>query len=104
MNSTGVGIILRDHMSKRRELILALGFNLLVAPLLALAQPEPKAKRIGVLSGGVRPVSLESSTHGSFLKGMRDLGYVEGKDLSLNGVSPRDSTTVWEATRRNSCE
>jgi putative ABC transport system substrate-binding protein len=70
-------------MSKRRELILALGLNLLVAPLLAVAQPEPKAKRIGVLSGGVRPVSLESSTHGSFLKGMRDLGYVEGKDFVI---------------------
>jgi putative ABC transport system substrate-binding protein len=70
-------------MSKRRELILALGLNLLVAPLLAVAQTEPKPKRIGVLSGGVRPVSLESSIQGSFLQGMRDLGYVEGRDFVI---------------------
>jgi putative ABC transport system substrate-binding protein len=61
----------------------ALGLNLLLAPLVAIAQPARNPRRIGVLSGGVRPASFESSTQGSFLLGMRDLGYVEGKDFVI---------------------
>jgi putative ABC transport system substrate-binding protein len=68
-------------MKTRRRLICALGLNLLLVPILATAQLARNPKRIGVLSGGVRPVSFQSSNHGSFLQGMRDLGYVEGKDF-----------------------
>jgi putative tryptophan/tyrosine transport system substrate-binding protein len=68
-------------MRTRRRLMCALGFSLLLVPLLATAQPSPKPRRIGVLSGGVKPASFESSVHGSFLQGMRDLGYVEGRDF-----------------------
>src|ERR1700694_530160 len=46
-----------------------------------MAQPTSKPRRIGVLSGGVRPASFESSAFGSFLQGMRDLGYVEERDF-----------------------
>ena len=70
-------------MRTRRRLMCALGLNLLLVPLLAIAQAAPKPRRIGVLSGGVRPASFESSVHGSFLQGMRDLGYVEGKDFVI---------------------
>lgn len=70
-------------MTTRRSLILGLGVILLMAPLPAVAQSEAKAKRIGVLSGGARPVSLETSVHSSFVQGMRDLGYVEGKDFVI---------------------
>jgi putative ABC transport system substrate-binding protein len=68
-------------MRTRRRLMCALGLNLLLAPLLATAQPTPKPRRIGVLSGAVRPASFVSSAFGSFLQGMRELGYVEGKDF-----------------------
>jgi hypothetical protein len=68
-------------MRTRRRLTCALGLNLLLVPLLAMAQPTSKPRRIGVLSGGVRPASFESSAFGSFLQGMRDLGYVEERDF-----------------------
>src|SRR2546427_13014834 len=67
-------------MATRRNVLLALGLNLLLVPLLAVAQPAPNVRRIGILSGGNRPASLESSIQASFLQGMRDLGYVEGRD------------------------
>ena len=70
-------------MTTRRRLVCALGLNLLLVPLLAIAQPAPQPRRIGVLSGGVRPASFQSSNQGSFLLGMRDLGYVEGKDFVI---------------------
>ena len=34
-----------------------------------------------MLSGGVRPASIESSRAGAILQGMRELGYVEGRDF-----------------------
>ncbi|MBS0338997.1 MAG: ABC transporter substrate-binding protein [Proteobacteria bacterium] len=58
---------------------LPLGLPTAGMPLAAFAQP--RAKRIGVLSGGVKPASLESSVHGAFLLGMRELHYVEGRDF-----------------------
>jgi putative tryptophan/tyrosine transport system substrate-binding protein len=68
-------------MNARRKVLFVLGLNFLLVPLLAPAQPASKIRRIGVLSGGIRPVPWESSTLNGFLQGMRDLGYVEGKDF-----------------------
>src|SRR5215471_13894362 len=63
----------------RRGAILAL-VALGAVPRAAEAQPAPKIARIGYLSG-----NLKSNPHlrEAFLQGMRDLGYVEGRNLVI---------------------
>jgi putative ABC transport system substrate-binding protein len=72
-------------MNKRRELVVALGASALVAPLARLAQSQDKVWRVGYLTPNVRPTSLESSSFigATFFRGLRDLGYVEGKNLAI---------------------
>lgn len=48
----------------------------LLAPLAAAAQPPAKVPRVGYLS--VSPVLVEA-----FRQGLRELGYVEGKNLAV---------------------
>ena len=67
---------------KRRKtfpVLLALG----VAPLFAHAQQHDKIWRVGFLTQRRRPVSIEADFIGAFPRAMRDLGYVEGKNLVI---------------------
>src|SRR5689334_6934501 len=66
-------------MNRRRELVIALAVGALVVPLPSFAQPQVKVWRVGFLS----PTSgtLSSSNTNAFLKGMRELGYIEGGNL-----------------------
>jgi len=66
---------------KRREFITLLGGVATVWPLAARAQQRGKLWRIGWITGA-SPEAV-SGLHGSFLQGMRDLGYVEGQDFVL---------------------
>ena len=63
----------------RRDFLVAAG-TLLAAPLVAEAQQAAKVARIGYLS-----TSLASSPHlrDAFLQGLRDLGYVEGRNVVI---------------------
>ncbi len=71
-------------MTTRRELLIALGAVALVSPLSSLAQPETKVWRIGFLSQNSRPPSLSDAyAYDAFLRAMRELGYVEGKNLVI---------------------
>jgi putative ABC transport system substrate-binding protein len=38
---------------------------------------------VGFLAGGARPALLASSAYEGFLRGMREAGYVEGKDFVM---------------------
>ncbi|HKA43145.1 MAG TPA: ABC transporter substrate-binding protein [Burkholderiales bacterium] len=50
----------------------------------AHAQTKPgKLRRIGFLSQAARPAALESDALSGFPRGMRDLGYVEGRDYVI---------------------
>jgi putative ABC transport system substrate-binding protein len=71
-------------MKTRREFLIAggAGLGLLAAPLVSLAQ-QGKVRRIGFLANDSRPASLESSSLGNFSRGMRELGYVEGRDYVI---------------------
>jgi putative ABC transport system substrate-binding protein len=40
-----------------------------------------RLRRVGVLSGRLRPISIEASALGGFTQGMRELGYSEGRDF-----------------------
>jgi putative ABC transport system substrate-binding protein len=51
--------------------------------LRCFAQQQGTTWRVGFLSARRRPVSLAADYYGAFLQGMRDLGYVEGKNLTI---------------------
>ena len=63
----------------RRELLAALGGTAAAWPLAARAQQPGKVWRIGLLSGASN--DTYSRLYAGFQLGMRELGYVEGKDF-----------------------
>jgi len=63
---------------RRIGLAVALAVNLL-APMAAEAQRPPEVRRIGYLQGGIPPAFYEV-----LRQGLRDLGYVEGRDLVIH--------------------
>src|SRR5216684_4062142 len=64
----------------RREFIGTLAGGLLVAPFAAEAQQAAKIARIGYLSGDL---AASPHTHEAFRQGLRDLGYVEGRNVVI---------------------
>ena len=65
-------------MIGRRRVLAAGVAAILASPLLAQQQ---KVWRIGLLMGRSRPANLETDFYGAFPRGMRALGYVEGKNV-----------------------
>ena len=70
-------------MNNRRRLVIALGAGALAAPLYSFAQQQSKVWRVGFLAQTGRPDPIDSREYGEFLRGMRELGYVEGKNLVI---------------------
>jgi len=72
-------------MNNRRGFLLALGASVFAAPLRSFAQQQPgKVWRVGFLAHRSRPDSVDEETNlGAFPRGMRELGYVEGKNLEI---------------------
>ena len=69
-------------MNTRRRLVLALGAGALAAPLATFAQQKPaKVARIGFL--GSNPASESQWRVEPLRAGLRDLGYVEGKNIVI---------------------
>jgi putative ABC transport system substrate-binding protein len=66
----------------RRNTVLAL-LMLGAAPVVSLAQRQGKIWRVGFLTARRRPDSIDSDFIGAFPRGMRELGYVEGKNLVI---------------------
>jgi ABC-type uncharacterized transport system substrate-binding protein len=67
----------------RREIVFALSLSPLAASFRAYAQQPGKAWRIGFFYFGTRQSALDSGRYGAFLEGMRELGYVDGKDFTV---------------------
>ncbi len=68
--------------STRRKLLIALGGGLLAVPLVSFAQQQGKVWRVGFLV--LRRIApLDSDDFGEFPRGMRELGYIEGKNLVI---------------------
>jgi putative tryptophan/tyrosine transport system substrate-binding protein len=61
----------------RRTFVWLLGAGTVAAPLGAFAQPASKIRKIGILNALPREAPLPQV----FLRGLRDLGYVEGKNI-----------------------
>ena len=74
-------------MNHRRKLTLALGAGALLVSLTSFAQqpvaPAGKVWRVGFFASNKRPASIDTHFHGAFARGMRELGYVEGKNLTI---------------------
>jgi putative ABC transport system substrate-binding protein len=64
-------------------LLLALGVGALAAPFAAFAQQQGKVWRVGFIAPQGRPASMDSHFYGAFPRGMRELGYVEGRNLVI---------------------
>ncbi len=68
-------------MISRWAFLGTLAAGLLAAPLAAWGQQAPKVWRIGFLYFASRQSALETGRYNAFLGGMRELGYVEGKNF-----------------------
>jgi putative ABC transport system substrate-binding protein len=68
-------------MNNRRKLLVALGAGALAVPLASFAQQPAKIPRIGFL--GVVSASGYASEVDALRAGLRDLGYMEGKNLVI---------------------
>ena len=69
-------------MKTRRHLLIAIGAGALAAPLASFAQQQPaKTARIGFL--GSESASRYASNVNALRAGLRDLGYVEGKNIVM---------------------
>jgi len=93
-------------VNKRRKLIVALGSGALVAPLRSFAQQRGKVWRVGFLA--LRHVATLGSdeVYGALLQGMREFGYIEGKNLvielrSADGNIERLPSVASELVRAN---
>ncbi len=62
-------------------LVVTLALGILLAPLATLAQQSGKVSRIGFL--GNSTAALEANLVGPFREGLRDLGYVEGRNVLI---------------------
>ncbi len=66
-----------------RRAFIAGALAVVSAPLACFAQQQGKIWRVGFLAPTSRPVSLDTHRYGAFLRGMRELGYIEGKDFVM---------------------
>ena len=66
-----------DSVMDRRTFIDVLAGSLLAAPLITLAQPTGKVRRLGMLSAG----TITRSNWTPFLETLREFGWIEGQNL-----------------------
>jgi len=91
-------------MKNRRRLVVALWASALAAPLRSFGQQQGKVWRVGFLAQRQISISESDNYYGLFRQGMRELGYVEGKNLmiewrSAEGKSERLQDFAMELVR-----
>jgi putative ABC transport system substrate-binding protein len=69
-------------MINRRTFLCGLTVGAITWPLAARAQGTARVAKVGWLSDGIRP-GASSHLHEAFLDGLRDLGYVEGRNVVI---------------------
>ena len=70
-------------MNNRRKLVMALGVAAMAAPFASFAQQQGKVWRVGFLASRHVDFVDSDNYYGPFRQGMRELGYVEGKNLVI---------------------
>lgn len=87
-------------MIGRRRFIGGIGFGLLAAPLTIPAQQLPKVHRIGCLLP-FRPTSdAGAEPFNAMVEGLRDLGWVEGRNLKIEYRSAENQPELYEKLAR----
>src|SRR5712691_4251737 len=81
-----------DRVIGRRTFISGITGGLLAAPLAAEAQQTGKVYRIGVVAAGVNPRS--ASFFQAFEQRLRELGWVDGKNLAIEFQMPKGSRGI----------
>jgi putative tryptophan/tyrosine transport system substrate-binding protein len=71
------------RMIGRRRLLVAFGASALAAAFGSFAQQQSKVWRVGFLALSGAPESIDKHFYGAFRVGMRELGYIEGKNLVI---------------------
>ena len=69
-------------MMDRRKLLAVMGSSVACAMSGAFAQQQ-RVWRVGFLALPSRPDPFEPTRFGAFVRGMRELGYIEGKNLTI---------------------
>lgn len=72
-----------DRMTTRRDLLIAPGAIALAAPFRAFAQQQNRNWHVGFVSARRVDFVDTDTYYGPFRQGMRELGYVEGKNLVI---------------------
>ena len=70
-------------MITRRRFLAASASSAIAAPLAAFAQAQGKTPVIGFFYFGSRQSATETGRYAGFVQGMRELGYVEGRNLRI---------------------
>ena len=70
-------------MVARRQFVIALAAGAF-APRVTFAQLKGRIWRIGFFYNGSRQSSVDTGRYRAFLRGMRDLGYLEGRDFVVD--------------------
>lgn len=87
------------------SLLITLALSLLVTLVAAVAQPQPKLSRIAFLElGSASPASAPRPVVAPFQQGLRELGWIEGQNLTIEwrwaeGSLERFATLVEEMVR-----
>src|SRR5712692_9013561 len=94
MTSTGISFIVKPgpearEPMQRRDFITLVGGAAVAWPLAARAQQPEKIPRIGVL-WHAGSAEQEGSSFKSLVKGFSDLGYVEGRNITLEHRFPNE--------------
>ena len=89
---------------RRRDVVALLGGAAAMWPVAARAQQARKVYRIGILE--TVPASQNTGNLDALLRGLRELGYVEGQNLSIeyssaDGIAERFPELAWELVRLN---
>jgi ABC-type uncharacterized transport system substrate-binding protein len=84
-SSTEVSVrVIELVVNTRREFLIAVGAGLCaLAPLASMGQEKGKVWRIGFFYNGARQSAIDTGRYPAFLQGMRELGYIEGKDFVI---------------------
>lgn len=70
-------------MTARRSLLEAALALALAGPAMAMAPPGNRVFRVGVMRPGVAPTAMTDPQYVALPRAMRDLGYVEGRNLQF---------------------
>jgi len=85
---------------RRRELITLLGGTAIMWPLAGRAQQSPKLPTIGFL--GPNTSSLDSHRVSAFVQRLRELGWIEGRNVAIEYPGRRDASSISQSSRPNS--